>query len=92
MTGSTDGSVVAVMRCADAPVPYVASVTVTCTGCGADCWLSARTGAGTIAMAARYGDAAILCSQCLREKARQGLTLQVAVTRDVLNEVRGAGN
>jgi hypothetical protein len=55
---------VLVMRCDEGP-PYVPSRVVTCSGCGAGCWLSEYSGASTLALAAAMGSPEILCEPCL---------------------------
>lgn len=62
-----DVSYVVVVRCADQPVPAVPAVTVQCGTCSADCWLSAATGAGTLALACQRGTGGILCTHCMRQ-------------------------
>ena len=73
-------------------MPLVPSVTVRCFMCGAACWLSARTGAGTLTAASRHGQAEIVCNQCLQELAGQGLEITVRFTRAAADEARGAVN
>jgi hypothetical protein len=53
-----------VMRC-DEGDAHVPSRVVQCTRCGADCWLSLKTGDATLRLAAETGDPRILCNPCL---------------------------
>lgn len=67
---------VAVMPCSEGPA-YVPSRVVVCEHCGADCWLSEKTGDSTIAAAAAMGRAVITCTPCVLRiaTARAGLSL-----------------
>ena len=62
-----------VMRC-DEGEPYVPSRVVQCARCGADCWLSEKTGDSTLALASATGDAEINCMPCF--EARLELEMQ----------------
>jgi len=79
---------VLVMRCdeGDALVP---SRVVRCSACGADCWLSRRTGAGTLARARASGDGKILCGPCL-SGAVDADRVQLRASLAVLDEARDA--
>lgn len=86
-------TLVLVMRCADQPIPLTPAVIVQCASCGNDCWLSAATGLGTIAAAARFGAPAIGCNQCVEQLVLdQGLTPSFFATPEALNEFRGGAN
>jgi hypothetical protein len=80
-------SLVLVLRCSERPVSWVPSIVVACATCGADCWLSASTGAGTIAAARALGTAEFVCDSC----EKQLKTWWIA-TEEALREARSAGN
>ena len=59
---------VAVARVDQGPSAVPSSI-VSCAGCGTACWLSLKTGAGTVALAEWLGDARFLCEPCLLAEA-----------------------
>lgn len=56
-----------VMRC-DEGEAWVPSRIVQCARCGADCWLSLKSGASTLTAAAQTGDPEINCWPCFETR------------------------
>lgn len=90
-------AIVTVIRIADRPSPAVPSSVVRCGQCGHNCWLSARTGASTVALAAQYGPVEFLCGTCLDPiqamlDGKLGIVINPAAAKEARDALRGEQN